>query len=888
MSETASSPATVSVRLKGETDDSQVDLDHHTRFYINGTLFEDVYWAGRAFVTVDFRVPSESLIPGRNRITIEEPGDTDAGPVDRIFINSIDVEYPKRYGGRKGEAWFGPPTGFNGEPVQYEIENMGTRDALILDMGTGRVFTDYSHELQENGWTLSFCDPAPSTASLYWASLESALKAPASIELDAPSFLRDRANQADLVIIADQQFIGPLQQLVEFRRAQGVSVIVADVEDVFDEFSYGAFNPFALRAFVAYTYFFWTKPAPTHVLLVGDASWDYRFALDDSTIPNYVPSYLDPARDDKFVNVTGRLYDWYPDLAIGRMPVQNAQELTSMVVGSIAYETNPPQGDWTRRALFVTGGDIEAQQRVFQDQSHWLQELLPNDFHSAEVFRGAEEDDIDEFYSGRILEELNEGALLTVFLGHGAPNQWGNVMLQDQALWGLDCNGKMSIVCSMTCHTGRYANPKTPCLGERFVLEGDALDRAAAYWGSTGLSSIGNDYWLVYYLMESIFQDGITDMGLAIMTAKLKFYEESQDVTLASSQTWLGDPMLKINVTPMPAPQDVTVAMRPDGASVTWAYPDGAASPAAFNIVCHELPSQGIPRGSALDDGLSFWAFGDAREFMLTGLDACARYCVAVKAVVSSGAESRFSEKACFIFGQAGSEGPTILAAGYFDTFITSEEGGALEMFALVRDPDGADDIDEVELYYGGNPTGVLLSEVAPELFFLSQKIEPGLFSGIYLLSLSARDKEGNTSAHSPFFSVRGFGLQWPGEFDTAGASSFDFDHSDMDGPKVLAAGYLPEGITSFAGGDTSLLAIASPGLSGAAVSRVDVFVDGQFVGASLLDDGDSGDFMPNDGILGLEAPFGPGQVPGNYLIGLRAVDELGNKGPMWPFIYVW
>ena len=52
--------------------------------------------------------------------------------------------------------------------------------------------------------------------------------------------------------------------------------MVVDIGDIYNEFSDGIFNPFAIRRFLRYAYNSWQQPAPTYVVLVGDAHYDYK------------------------------------------------------------------------------------------------------------------------------------------------------------------------------------------------------------------------------------------------------------------------------------------------------------------------------------------------------------------------------------------------------------------------------------------------------------------------------------------------------------------------------------------------------------------------------------------------------------------------------------
>jgi len=892
--ETASTRATIAVVLKAITSIWDVNPDHHTRLWLNGTLIEDVYWDSddvqktQMFKKIAVSVPVTALRDGQNTLTVEHPGDTQAGTngeADSVYLDWIEVEYPRRYEARNGVLCFRAPAGFRGGGIEYRLEGFGQNDVMIVDVATGRAFTEYWRAKEGGRWVVRFVDPEPSQASQYWAAAQYALMQPDSVEIDKPSTLRDTRNQADLIIITRPEFYNAVSQLVNYREAQGYSVKVVDVEDVFDEFNFGLFHPLAIRSFLWYAYHFWEDPAPTHVLLVGDASWDYKFLLAGSRTANYVPSYMDPARDDKFTNVTGKDIDWYPDFAIGRYPVCNAQELTAMIAKTIAYETHPPPGDWTRRALFVTGGDKFYEWDTFQLQAHQLEAILPERFEAREVFKDDAGWERKEYYAQRMIDEMNQGVLFVVFLGHGAITQW-DFMFQDFDLWRLNCNGRMPIVLSMTCHTGRFANPQIDCIGEQFVKEGDVLDRAVGYWGSTGLSSVWYDYYLVENLFHNVFDKGITDMGLAIMGAKLQMYQDyySRDIeTVVSSQVWLGDPLLCINLSPLPSPFGVTASVGQGTALVEWSYPNDVAGLSGFVVRCERSTDGG---GSGAVEEL--FVGSDKRQAVFEGLVPGVRYCATIVAVAQDGKVSPPSEPACFVSGRAGSSLPIVVAGGYAGSKVSSEDGGMLEMFALVSDNDGPGDIDRVEILWDGLGTGIYMQETEPGLFCWSERIGPGLSPGLYLLGVIARDKEGNASACFPYLSIRGWGQAWPPIAPGAAPWAWGDDDGEPDGPLILAAGYITGGITSFSGGEVTMLALVVPGRLGAKVTNVGVFFDGVFTGAELFDDGQHGDFGPGDSVWGLEGEFGPGQVPGNYLLSLRAVDENGLTSSTWPFLKVW
>ena len=133
-------------------------------------------------------------------------------------------------------------------------------------------------------------------------------------------------------------------------------VQVSDVQDVYDEFSFGLVDPEAIRSFLTYAYASWQPPAPLYVLLAGDGTFDPKNYLGVSP-PTYIPAYLadvDPslgetAADNRFVSVSGG--DFLPDMHLGRLAVNSAEEAAVVVNKVLAYEQNPPADVWSQKVM---------------------------------------------------------------------------------------------------------------------------------------------------------------------------------------------------------------------------------------------------------------------------------------------------------------------------------------------------------------------------------------------------------------------------------------------------------------------------------------------------------------------------------------------------------
>jgi len=105
---------------------------------------------------------------------------------------------------------------------------------------------------------------------------------------------------------------------------------------------------------------------------------------------------------------------------------------------------------------------------------------------------------------------------------------------------------------------------------------------------------------------------------------------------------------------------------------------------------------------------------------------------------------------------------PQVGCGGFYDSYITTTNGGNLTLMAYVQDPDGLIDIASVEIYYGGAPTGVLLPDDGTQgdwnagdgLYMISVPVSGGIPAMDYLVEVVARDLSGNQSMMYPYLTV--------------------------------------------------------------------------------------------------------------------------------------
>ena len=518
--------ATVRVRLKGRTD-VNINPDHHTKIYLNAVEVDNQLWNGMNIFDHEVSVSHSFLNEGANTVRVESVGDTGA-PVDQVFVNWIEISYFGAYAAENNELHFGAP---NDGTFQFEVADFGSDDIEVFDVtdpASVALITNTSI-LDEGGtYKLQFEDTAQS-GTRYLAQITGRRKTPVSIEVDQKSYWKSTKRAADLIIITHEDFYASAQRLTQYRRDSGLRVAPVKITDIYDEFNYGIFNPQAIRDFLSYAYNNWVAPAPTYVLLVGDACQDYKDNFKTGTM-NYVPTQLietdilgETPSDNWFVLLSGN--DILPDMFIGRLSVETKSQADAIVDKIIYYEQYPPKNTWDKKTLFVADDDDSS----FEKMSNQLAGLLPNDYTVNKVYVRNYTSDGDP--TKDLIMHINAGSLLVNYTGHGSVDRWGlwnggDSIFSLSDIQSLNNTNKFPVVTIADCLNGFFTGTKPQVsIAEQFQrLQGKG---AVAVWAPTALSYTSGHQLLMSEFYKAIFQNKQSGLGAATTAAKIATYSQN-------------------------------------------------------------------------------------------------------------------------------------------------------------------------------------------------------------------------------------------------------------------------------------------------------------------------------------------------------------------------
>jgi hypothetical protein len=502
VSHVAPGEASLEVLLQGATDQA-----HTVSVSLNGSFLGSVVFDGQTPGHALFPVAHSQLIEGVNQVSFVSSGEEDVSLVDTIRLT-----YGHTYTADGDHLRFAAAGGTTLTLAGF------TQPVRIIDItGTPQ---EVSGQLKGDGVHLK----VPGTGSKrLLAVTEGAMQAP-QLLANTPSTWHAN-HRADLIIITHGDFAPSLAPLVRLRQRQGLSVAVVDIEDLYDEFSYGQKTPYAVKMFLSAAKG-WAR-APRYVLLVGNATYDprnYTGLGDFDFVPTKLidTAMIETASDDWFVDFNT---DGLPEIPIGRIPAVSAREAVQAVAKLVAYEQSAP----STRALYVA--DIGDATDDFEGAiSHLasLTSLIPE-----VLFRSKLQDQT----APRLLAELTKGAGLVTYLGHGSVGLWDGNVLDTTSASALT-NTTFPFFIDLTCLNGYFIIPTMDSLATTLLT--DSTGGAVGVIASSSLTEFAPQEQLGTVLLRDLFT-GAT-VGEALLAAK----RAVPDPDVRKSYLLFGDPSMRV------------------------------------------------------------------------------------------------------------------------------------------------------------------------------------------------------------------------------------------------------------------------------------------------------------------------------------------------------
>jgi hypothetical protein len=521
---------------------------------------------------------SGGLPSGDNLIELLYQGTGDAS---QLYIDYFELKYGRQMKLSNGLLIFdGRAAPGN---VAYTLSNAEANSLWLFDVSDFRRVTRLSSQnWQVNGAQVTFADAsvAGKVPRRYLAVTTAAFKSVGAITRDEVSNWRSPDHAADMVIITHEDFLsinpatgkdqGPLAKLVSLREnynpSDALKTAVVKIQDVFDEFSCGMYDPVAIRDFLKYAYDNWQSP-PSFVLLVGDGDYDPKNIIN-KTDKNWIPTYHTAELSDIISRVTDSWYtyvagaDKVMDMGIGRIPARSIAEVEAYVNKLSKYETKPTFGAWRNTAVMVA--DDEYGEAVIpsgfetvhiRDTETLINDRTPRYFDIKKIYLTEYEPAQSASISGvrkptateALLRLINNGALMINYAGHGNFEVWAHERVLNFATdFNRIQNGdRQALWIAATCTFGKYDIPDRQSFAEELMLApGRGAIAALATSRDVFASSNANLNQQYYRYLFRDNQQISARLGTAMILARMATFDSDNDEKFHV----LGDPSLRIAI----------------------------------------------------------------------------------------------------------------------------------------------------------------------------------------------------------------------------------------------------------------------------------------------------------------------------------------------------
>ncbi len=478
-----------------------------------------------------------------------------------VYFSWFEVAYQRQFVAMNNSLEFRYPlTG----TFQYQSKGFSSSTAVVLDITNPLQPVQYLNpRTSPDGGAGTYQVEFQTTQSQpgrYYLTGGTNLQAPKQIAVYNPPDLTPAANGADYIFITHQKFISATNTLANFRQSQGLSTIVVNVDDVYDQFNYGIYHSVAIRNYLAFAMSSW-QIKPQYVLLVGDGHLNFRNNVYNGTNAAlkfvnrdtiYMPpnmAFIDPWQGQTdstplLAMVVGT--DPLADLYIGRLPVNSTAQADAMVAKTIGYEQSPHQS-WQKNMLYITD-NTDSAGNFLQSANELSAQFTPKGFITTTI-------SLQKGLTGTTARAAISrtvtitGSLFLTYIGHASIPSWAaEQMMNTKAVTTTMHNQtKLPVVLSLDCLDGfwHYPDPvSNSSLVETMVrIPGGG---AVAAFSPTGLGLASGHDVLAQGFYSTFFTQEIWELAPAAANARLAIYATGYHSDLLYTYSILGDPALQV------------------------------------------------------------------------------------------------------------------------------------------------------------------------------------------------------------------------------------------------------------------------------------------------------------------------------------------------------
>ena len=499
---------------------------HQINVVLNGTTLGVVNGQFQQLMQKHFDFPTSVLVEGANNLQLTSVNGTTS------FFDTVKINYARKYQAEQNALSFSLPLYKATTVGGFTSPNIRVFDVTLT--GSPKLFTNLT--VQPDGAGFKVILPS-NRGRIFYAVEDSAVITDDSVAINSASNLSETTNSAEMVIISHKTLMTQAQAWADYRRSKGMTVKVVDVEDVFDEFSFGAYDSEAIKTFLEYAKNNW-QSSLKYALLIGDAFVDTRGFVVVSP-SNILPTklvettYRETASDDYLADFNE---DGLADIAIGRIATISPAKVDLALAKTINFELTAAT-NINRGFLFPSDSPVGYD---FAAVNARLASIIPNTYPKKAITYAGDV----AATTNEIVTDLNLGRFMVNYSGHGNSSAWSSagIFTRLRDVPKLTNKDNYTVFSMLTCLNGYFIG-ESDSLGEALINQVDG--GAVAAWTSTGETTPDVQETMARRFYQQLTKDNptITRLGDLSNDAKTAI-SAGRDVRL--SWVLLGDPALQM------------------------------------------------------------------------------------------------------------------------------------------------------------------------------------------------------------------------------------------------------------------------------------------------------------------------------------------------------
>ncbi|MBD3181558.1 T9SS type A sorting domain-containing protein [Candidatus Poribacteria bacterium] len=588
------------------------NFEHNIMISINGhKVGQEAQWERQDIYSYEGQIPATSIQEGLNELRLARIGSNPADGDNKesypyqVYLNWFKITYLRKLLAVNDTLEFNAPEPQDPderEIARYNVSSFLNPDIQVYQLSGSnavsrikdlqissyslsredreRLLTIHSilgessiinSQLPEIGYQVTFEDVGGRNTKYLAVSSRNILE-PDRIQKDYPSDLKSASNRADYLVISHPKFLEVAYELSNWRsdpRGGGFRTSVIDVTDIYDEFGFGMVSPHAIKDFLTYAYHNWLDPAPSYVLILADATYDFlgvneEFYPEAPELAGFIPSFYiwttfgQTAADHWYSAIDGD--DGFPDIYLGRIPVEEVSQAQSVLHKIIANESDI-NGPWRKQIVSIADDDTHAAgDEIFRIglEEIWKYHTPPGyeteKIYLKDILAEVEKDPTETRRPNNVVEDMireafGKGPIIVQYSGHGGRHVWAHeIVFSITDIESMIETQTFPFLLVFSCYNGYFDLP-----GELSMAEGMVrADRrgSVAMLSATRLTYGTGNVSLNKFLFDAIFKDNLLNIGEMTAVSKIKVLLKEGMSWLSQMQeyTLFGDPASRLNI----------------------------------------------------------------------------------------------------------------------------------------------------------------------------------------------------------------------------------------------------------------------------------------------------------------------------------------------------